>query len=34
MTYEEAIKILKVEYLGDSENMELAKHIAVEALKK
>lgn len=34
LTPQEAIKILKVEYLGDSENMELAKHIAIEALEK
>lgn len=34
MTNEEAIKILKVEHFGDSENMELAKHIAIKALEK
>lgn len=34
MTNKEAIKILKVEYLGDSENMELAKYIAASALEK
>ncbi len=34
MTPQEAIKELKVEYLGDSEQMELAKQIAVRALEK
>ena len=34
MTYEEALKLLKMEMLGDSEQMECAKQIAVEALEK
>lgn len=32
MTIEEAAKILKTEYLGDSENMELAKQMGANAL--
>ena len=34
MTYEEALKLLKMEMLGDSEQMECAKQIAVETLEK
>lgn len=34
MTYQKAIKILKMEMLGDSERMECAKQIAVGALEK
>ena len=34
MTNEKAIKILKTEYLGDSENMELAKQMGANALEK
>ena len=34
MTNEEAIKILKKEYLGDSEEMELAKYMGWNALEK
>ena len=34
MTIQEAIKILKMEMLGDSERMECAKQIAVGALEK
>lgn len=33
MTIEEAIKILKKEYLGDSEEMELAKYMGWNALE-
>lgn len=33
MTNEEAIKILKKEYLGDSEEMELAKYMGWNALE-
>lgn len=32
MTIQEAIKILKTEYIGDSEYMELAKQMGVAAL--
>lgn len=34
MTNEKAIKILKIEYFGDSENMELAKQMGANALEK
>ena len=34
MTNEKAIEILKAEYLGDSENMKIAKRIAISALEK
>lgn len=34
MTNEKAIEILKAEYLGDSENMRIAKRIAISALEK
>lgn len=34
MKIQEAIRILKMEMLGDSEQMEYAKQIAIEALEK
>lgn len=34
MTVQNAIKILKTKYLGDSEYMELAKQMGVYALEK
>ena len=34
MTTQETIRLLKMEMLGDSEQMECAKQIAVEALEK
>lgn len=34
MTYQKAIKILKMEMLGDSEQMEYAKQMAIKALEK
>lgn len=34
MTIQETIRLLKMEMLGDSEQMECAKQIAVEALEK
>ena len=34
MTVQNAIKILKTEYLGDSEYMELAKQMGAYALEK
>lgn len=34
MTTQETIRLLKMEMLGDSEQMECAKQIAVEALDK
>ena len=34
MTNEKAIEILREEYLGDSENMKIAKRIAISALEK
>ena len=34
MTNEKTIEILKAEYLGDSENMKIAKRIAISALEK
>ena len=34
MTTQETIRLLKMEMLGDSEQMECAKKIAVEALNK
>ena len=34
MTLQEAIKTLEKEYLGDSENMELAKQMGAIALEK
>ena len=34
MTIQETIKLLKMEMLGDSEQMECAKQIAVGALEK
>ena len=34
MTLQEAIKTLKKEHLGDSENMELAKQMGAIALEK
>ena len=34
MTIQEAMKILKMEMLGDSEQMECAKQIAAKALEK
>lgn len=33
MTLKEAADILKIEHLGDSEYMELAKHIAVKVIE-
>lgn len=34
ITYQEAIRTLKMEMLGDSEQMKYAKQIAIEALEK
>lgn len=34
MTNEQAIKELQVGYLGDTENLVQAKHIAIKALEK
>lgn len=34
MTIDEAIKELKIEYLGDSEKMKQAKDVAVKALEE
>lgn len=34
MTYEEAVRELSIEYLGDSDEMIQAKQIAIEALQK
>jgi len=34
MTTDEAIKELKIEYLGDSEKMKQAKDVAVKALEE
>ena len=34
MTYEEAIRILRTEHIGDTEHMELAKHMGANALEK